>query len=279
MKRLMHFRPREAFGDVVELRFGGCDAASILVGPGATAVGWIPYHNSPQSLPQHLGQRWEESQALRMVLASGNRQPPETYSGPQDLMRDLDLDDFRGAIGLDALTLYVDGNGEPVLLQFMPMARVGCTAVRLGRWVKWSGGTGSASGVVDMVDGAIDVTLFVRFKIDLKGQIAARFITGNWPPNATMTISYRIDLARKHADISFGSTMVPSMTGYLDWHRRVEHRIETLDWLEFRGFVESGGCQDALGRPPVVIRFPLREYRAESLVSWTEERTKRKSEG
>ncbi len=120
--------------------------------------------------------------------------------------------------------------------------------VRAANIAKYFEGTGSACGHI--LNDGIHLRLFVRFKLCLFGQIAARVATGHWPPNATATIDYRIDPWSGRAEISFSGTVVPQLTSYVGWKAVHEYRMEELDSVTFRSFVESQGCQDAMTRQP-----------------------------
>lgn len=245
---LTRFPAKELF-ERVEFRYSNADPHYGLVGPSAAAVGWIPYYSDPAQLPPGaLQDRWKSDPSLAKVFETGNRQPPEQYSGPLDLIRDLEQNDFRSAICLDAPTVFFSRQGEPVLVQFLAMARIGYTAVRWGwaKVIKHSDGSGNACGHV--LDGGIHLRLFVRFKLGTIGQLVARKSTGHWPPNATSVIDYVMNPGTVRAEISFSGTIVPQMTSYVGWKAVHQYTIGDLSNPAYDSFVQSAGCQDALNR-------------------------------
>ncbi len=247
---LKAFGPKETF-DTIEHRMSSEAPRLVLVGPSATVFGWIPYYSDAAQLPSgELRERWEADQALREVFNSGNRQPPEAYSGPGDLMRDLELNDFRAAIAVDQPTVYLDGANQPVLVQFSAMARIGYTPIRKVKRANWyDEGVGSSCGYLLKEDGGIHIRMFVRFKLGLAGRVFARWQTGHWPPNATVTIDYVIYPEKRQAEISIAGTVLPQLTGYVGWKTAYEYRIGGMSGKTFDSFVQSVGCQDALNRP------------------------------
>ena len=86
------------------------------------------------------------------------------------------------------------------------------------------------------------------------GGLAAKALTWQWPPWATLTIDYRFDLAGLGATARFSGTAVPSQRRYLDWRLHSDYEIETeLSSEGYRGFVETGGCRDAQAFPEDII--------------------------
>lgn len=247
---LNFFQPKDVF-DRFEYRYSDAEPHYALVGPNAAAIAWIPYYSDPGQLPEgEFQRRWVEDSSLGKLFETGNREPPPEYSGPGDFIRDLEQNDFRAAIVLDVPTVFLDQDRKPVLIQFMAMARIGYTPVRfqMAHLAKHFEGTGSACGHI--LEDGIHIRLFVRYKLSLFGQIAARFYTGQWPPNATATIDYRIDPENRRAEISFTGTVVPQLTSYVGWKSVHEYRIERLSRVTYDSFVYSAGCQDAMSRPP-----------------------------
>jgi hypothetical protein len=247
---LAEFRPKEVF-DTFEHPMGREPPRSVIVGPSAAAIGWIPYYSDAAQLPPgEIRDGWKEDPALREVFAAGNRPPPGLYTGPGDLMRDLELNDFRVAIALDQPTVYLNDANSPVLVQFSAMGRIGYTPVRKVSRTNWfDEGIGSSCAYLLDGDGGIHIKLFVRFKLGLAGQVAARWTTGHWPPNATATIDYVIDPESRQAEISFTGTVVPQLTCYVGWKSVHEYRMERMSRKTFESFIHSQGCQDALNRP------------------------------
>jgi hypothetical protein len=254
---LEEFRPKELF-DTIEHRFRAEPPCSVIVGPSATAMGWIPYYSDAVQLPEgELRDRWLADASLGKVFAAGNRQPPPSYSGPGDLMRDLELNDFRAALSLDQPTVYLDRSQQPILIQFSAMGRIGYTPLRNRRANWFDEGIGSACAY--LLEGGVHLRLFVRFKLGLAGQVAARWYTGHWPPNATATIDYLIDPVKRLAEISFAGTVVPQLTSYVGWKSVHEYRMESMSSKTFDSFVHSPGCQDALNRPSYTTMVKLGE--------------------
>ena len=128
------------------------------------------------------------------------------------------------------------------------MARIGYTAIRVARIVKYSAGAGNACGHI-LTGGPIHIRLFVRFKLGPLGQLAAWQLTGHWPPNATTTIDYILQPHDGRADVTFTGTLVPQITSYVGWKAVHEYKIGDLSNAAYDSFVESNGCQDALSQP------------------------------
>lgn len=71
-----------------------------------------------------LHDQWDLDESIALLLSTGNPSPPEKFSGPADLVRYLNFNEFRAAIAIDAPTLEIDADGRPVLLEFFSFARV-----------------------------------------------------------------------------------------------------------------------------------------------------------
>lgn len=216
-----------------------------VVGLSVASVGWIP-HYSEEPPAGALREHWNDSAALPWLFKTGNTRPYDHYSDSKEFAGYLELNDFRAAIAIEAPTLQLDSNGDPVSIEFGHMARIGYTPVPAwpGRWN--FDGIGSAGGLIQVEAGVVLIRLFVRFKLSLKGQVLAKVVAGHWPPNATMTIDYRLQPVYRSAEIHFKGTSVPSVRSYVDWRVTDEHRVEDLSWESFHGFMTSVGCQDAL---------------------------------
>jgi hypothetical protein len=259
---LSSFRPGEIF-ERVECRYSNEHAHLAFVGPNAIAVAWIPYYSDPSQLPPgEMSARWETDASLSKVFQTGNRQPPEKYTGSSDLIRDLEQNDFRAAICIDAPTLYPSREGRPVSIEFLALSRIGLTATRLGwaKLVKHSEGVGNSCGHV--LDHGIHVRLFARFKLSLAGQLIAKGFTGHWPPNATVAIDYVMDPESGRAEISFTGTVVPQLTSYVGWKAVHQYEIGEMSNQTYDSFIRSAGCQDAFARLPhkevVVLEGPVK---------------------
>jgi len=140
----------------------------------------------------------------------------------------------------------MSADGKPVSVAFRHMASIGGTPFRLGPGMWNSDGIGNTGGLVQLTDQTILIRTFVRFKLSVLGQVAARLATRHWPPNATMMIDYKLRPQYKSAQVQFRGTSVPSVRSYLDWKLTDDHRLEDLDWESFQAFITSKGCQDAI---------------------------------
>lgn len=248
---MKEFHPGSTFQETgpLEYRWSNETPAYALVGPGAAAIGWIPFFNAADQLPEgQFRDRWRCDLALREVFGTGNAEPPSRFMGPGDFLRDLERNDFRSAIAMDAPTLFLDQNQRPVLLQFLGMHRIGYTPKRI-RAISYSPqGVGDSTCQI-FEDGAeICIRLYVKFKLSFLGQLVAVALTHKWPPNATQTIEYRINPVRREVKVLFQGTAVPQLSGYVDWERYANHKIDLLAYHSFEDFVNSEGCKDATAR-------------------------------
>ena len=123
---------------------------------------------------------------------------------------------------------------------------------------------GEASGVVSESPNSVSIRLFLRIKIGVVGQVFSVLQTRNWPPWATLMIDYTFDLAYRSAQVDFHGTAVPSQRRYIDWRRDSDYEIErSLSAAGYKGFIEAGGCRDALAtRTPTIC--PLQVFPLES---------------
>lgn len=224
--------------------------AAAYVGESACAVGWIPAYQTEDQLPAgFLREHWARDAAIPLLVGSGNQAPPERFDGPADLTRHLNTLDFRGAIAIDQPTLFTNTLGQPVMVQFLALARVGSTPVRMNRVLFYSAGVSSACGDISADRTRVVLRLFLRLKIGFGGQAVAAVMTGHWPPWATLSLEYVFNVQREHpsSHVVFGGTSVPSQRRYVGWKARSDYRLETdLSIAGYEGFVEAGGCRDAL---------------------------------
>jgi hypothetical protein len=250
------------------------NATSVLVGESVAVIGWIPRTKRGDDLPNgFLRKAWPDAKSVRLLLKSGNQKPPNVFErGSSDLLRHLDSLDFRGAISLLTPTLYI-ANGRPVFLRGQALGRTGYTPFRLGPNQYSSEGT--ASRFVDIYETGdqVVIRIFLRMKLGRLGCLAAKAVTWNWPPWATMTVEYAFDTRRQTAEVTFSGTAVPSQRRYLDWRLDSDYDIETeLSGAGYQQFVEAGRCQDALAfrysRPvkisPRPAEFTIEELRTMS---------------
>lgn len=245
---LSKFRPLESFGRF-EHRYSSEPVRYAMVGPSSVIINWFPVYTRKSEIQhQALRELWDKDPSLKNVLKTGNRQPPTKYSGPTDFIRDLETNDFRAAIAIDQPTIFLDHNLRPVLIELLAMSRIGYTNVRLGKVTFPFEGVGNACG--HTLDNGIHIRLFVRVKLGPLGQIMAKLLTRNWPPNATAVIDYIMDPTRRLVEVSFSGTVFPTQTCYVDWKSIYEYRIEDLSIPTYESFVQSEGCQDALLRLP-----------------------------
>ncbi len=163
-----------------------------------------------------------------------------------DLLRHLNTLDYRGALCIDRAALEIDSEGQPVLLRFDALARVGATAIRTNSLLWYAAGVGISSGDISHESGKVTIRLFMRMKLSPAGQVVARVQTGHWPPWATITIEYSFDMRDDAARIRYLVTRVPSLTRYVNWQKDSAYRMEyDLSAAAYEGFVEAGGCHDA----------------------------------
>lgn len=253
-----NFRPGSEFGTVSH-RFVPGDGARVLVGPGAVLLGWIPIFQHSEQLPEAavLRSRWEADPAIGQLLQSGNMTPPDRYSGPVDLCRHLNTHDFRGALAIDQPTLFLDEAGRPVLVECLALARVGSTAMRgrlvdaaLDKWLLYSAGIGESCGDISLYDNrAVTIRVFLRLKLGRLGQVAARAMTGLWPPWATMSLEYTFDLQSDGVTVDFLGSTIPSQSRYIGWERESAYELDKdLSEAGLDGFLRAGGCRDAQPR-------------------------------
>lgn len=252
----MNFRPRNKY-ETFQYRWPGqSPAARVINGESATLVGWIPVYQEGVQLPRGpLQDRWDGDPSIPLLLSTGNHAPPEHVRGPGELDRYLNTLDFRGAISIDQPTLFIDAENRPILLLFLAMSRVGSTAFRPGHLIGglkshliYLEGT-STSGDVSLKDGWVLVRLRLRMNLGLADRVAARVVTGNWPPWAVLMLEYVFDLNgrpfRAHADLC--GTAVPSQSRYIGWRKTSEYQIEyDMSEAAYDGFVQAGSCQDAM---------------------------------
>jgi hypothetical protein len=253
------FRPPGKEFERIEYSWdGGRRAATVFEGQTATLVGWIPFHPDQARLPEgFLRERYPRELNIRLLLGSGNNPPPERFkSGRNDLLRYVASRDFRGAIAIDAPILHVDANGKPVKFEFDVIARVGTTPMRGNQlplapdsavWL--SDGVSGALGEVEAEGKRVLIRVFLRLKLGLAGQIIGKITTRHWPPWATLSIDYAFDTEARVADISFAGTAVPSQRRYVGWEVCSSYEMDyDMGEASFDGFVQAGGCQDALAR-------------------------------
>ena len=250
-----NFRPGSEFGTASH-RFGSGDGARVLVGPSAVLFGWIPVFQSREQLPEDaaLRSRWADDPSIGQLLQSGNMEPPDRYSGPADLCRHLNTHDFRGVLAIDQPTLFLDAAGRPVLVECLALARVGSTVIRgrlvaasLDKWLLYSAGIGESCGDISYYDGReVTIRVFLRLKLGKFGQVAARAVTGLWPPWATMSIEYTFDLQTEGVTVDFLGSTIPSQRRYIRWERESSYEIDKdLSEAGLDGFLRAGGCRDA----------------------------------
>lgn len=216
-------------------------------------VGWIPAYQKEDQLPNgYLQETWGVDASVPLLLNSGNAAPPDAFSGPGEFVRYLNLRDFRGALCIDAPTLSVNRHGAPVELQFLTLAKVGSTSLRPIESITYApAGISTASGDITAKSDRIVVRTFMRLKLGNVGRVAARIMTGVWPPWATLMMEYEFVLgaAVSTARVKYSGTTIPSQTLYSDWRRLAEYRIEaSLTQPGYQGFVNAGDCQDALAQ-------------------------------
>ena len=253
----MNFRPPGNEFAKTSYRWRGSGAAvKTCVGNAAISIGWIPAYQKREQMPEGcLHDQWDLDESIALLLSTGNPSPPEKFSGPADLVRYLNFNEFRAAIAIDAPTLEIDADGKPVLLEFFSFARVGCTAIRPGHFTQrldwltfYSGGVNESCGEVFVDANSVVIRLFVRAKLGFLGRLAARMKTGDWPPWATLTIEYVFDLKPLKTKVDFMGTSVPSQSRYVDWRKHSEYRIEyDMSEAAYEGFVRAGNCSDAPG--------------------------------
>lgn len=219
-----------------------------MSGESVALVGWIPGSTARDQLRDgFLKDSWAADLSIRLLLGAGNQRPPDILDlGTRGLVRHLDTKDFRGAISIAAPTLYI-GNGKPVYLGWSALCQQGYTPFRMGPFAYSADGVASRCGDVYVSGDEVVVRAFLRMKLGFLGQLIGKGLTQKWPPWATMTIEYTFDIRNLGASASFCGTAVPSQRRYMDWRRHSDYEIETeLSQEGYRGFVEAGGCLDAM---------------------------------
>ena len=272
MTILSYFHPPN--GDFADFDFAWPEngpATGAITGDSVSVIGWIPHFLREEDLPAgFLRDQWSRESSIPALLSTGNQRPPDLFDDHErGFVRQLDNFDFRGALAIAKPTLYTGLNGKPVYLRFSYLARSGFTTIRPSLfaprldWLQFfDGGYGEPSGVISESPDSISIRVFLRIKIGFVGQVFSVLQTKSWPPWATMMIDYTFDLRYQSAQVDFHGTAVPSQRRYIDWRRDSDYHIErSLTEAGYRGFVEAGGCRDALAiRTPTLCPvqiFPL----------------------
>ncbi len=234
--------------------------ARTLVGDSVALVGWIPHYESKEDLPDgFLRSQWSSDSGIKPLLETGNAIPPSDFRrGPKDFQRFVRTNDFRGAIAIDQPTFYLSREGSLLGADFMVLANVGATRVRVGKKFEFKfDGVSEASGQIEHTGNSLAIRAFLRIKLSPAGQLVAKWITGTWPPWATLMIEYRVDfgLERPRAQVCFAGTSVPSQLRYIRWEKLdSEYRMEEhLSESSYERFINAGNCQDA---PSSAFRTP-----------------------
>ncbi|HEY3739773.1 MAG TPA: hypothetical protein VGL53_08010 [Bryobacteraceae bacterium] len=227
-----------------------------LVGESATLVGWIPFYQAPDQLPEgFLKGAWGMGvPSIPILLNSGNNAPPEKFDGPGGLKRFMGLHEFRAAVSLDVPTLWLNARGEPTSLEFLAMAQVGTTPFRAEHLISpkmWythhSGGDARAAGDISEQAGCITIRLFLRMRLGWLSRQVGKALEGDEPPWANMMIEYTFDFRDGFGRASFWGTAVPSQHHYSNWKKVSTYEIESqMSGAAYHGFVRAGGGMDAL---------------------------------
>ena len=272
-----YFRPPKKQFGVFEYAWAeNGRATSFLAGESTACIGWVPGTKSPAYLKDgFLKDAWEADLSVRLLLGSGNQKPPDRLDlGPAGFVRHLDTRDFRGAIGLHAPTLYI-GDGKPILICGSSICREGFTPFRVGPLEYSSAGISSHCGYVYETGYDVGIRIFLRMKLGFMGRLAAKALTAQWPPWATLMIDYRFDLSYLAVTAHHTGSVIPSQRRYLNWQRYSDYEIESeLSKEGYRAFVETGGCLDAQAFPesrdtqvPVKYRWLPSELTVEEIRS------------
>jgi hypothetical protein len=229
--------------------------AKILVGPSLGLVGWIPQYDAAIEMPEgYLRAAWPKDSGIPMLLSSGNPEPPARFAlGLAGFRRFLRSKEYRGVLCLDNPTIHLDPDGELLGVEAQALAKTGKTKIPgkgLFDFVSfYSQGAGSALGDIRREGSVVAIRVFQRIKVGWLGRVVARGATGEWPPWATLSIEYAVDLERldKGARVRFCGTAVPSQSRYVGWGLESQYLIEQgLTEASYKGFIEAGGCYDAL---------------------------------
>ena len=141
----------------------------------------------------------------------------------------------RACDAVDEPTAFLEGANQPVLVQC-----IGYTPIRKVKRANWyDEGAGNSCGYLLEEDG--------RYSHPA-GQVFARWQTGHWPPNATVTIDYVIYPEKRQAEISLAGTVVPCNSPFGSSKR--------FRWL--RMWRRSSTTASGIGLPPISRpgRFP-----------------------
>jgi hypothetical protein len=231
-----------------------------LRGPDIAVVGWIPFYPSLKHLPPT--HKYRESLATHMLFNSGNNEPPAEFGSYDDFNAWLDADkDYRGALYIRDITLrYENGLPAPSIL-YKANGRMGYTPLKLviagvelappNKYRYRKGKSPSDFPLpqdIPLPDNVGSSIIFrYQFKLSPLMDLIQRSITGQWAPNAWVSIEYQIYRTRVVRVLIRGSA-IPSQHIYVNW-RRVDHRKhDMMDNAEeeINGFmVETPGCKDA----------------------------------
>lgn len=103
---------------------------SWIEAPSMAAIGWIPYYRSSEALGNvPMRKCHQESQATRLLFASGNPEPQSEFSGDIRFIDRLGLRDFRAAVAVRSPRLVISEKREPVALRVAELHQVGPTPV------------------------------------------------------------------------------------------------------------------------------------------------------
>ena len=106
---------------------------SCLQGPALACRSWIPFCANRDELDDcELKENWESDPAIPLVLNAGNGRPNEQFYRKDEFVQNLQLKDYRAAIGIDQPTLYLDKDRRVVGVTFFRFAVVGYTPWRVG---------------------------------------------------------------------------------------------------------------------------------------------------
>lgn len=230
----------------------GAKPRNTFVGESLAVVGWIPQYEMAQELPDgYFKSNFEANAGIRALLKSGNLEPPARFArGLSSFNSYLRKKEFRGALAIDAPTLYTDGENRISGIDFQVLSQVGATKLQKGNFVWYHDGVSAGAGEMMIDEHFAWFKLFLRMKLGSAGQVAAWLHTRQWPPWASLCIEYEFRTSpngESSAVARFSGTAVPSQTRYLGWAVDSHYLIDQqMSEDAFKSFIGAGGCNDAM---------------------------------
>lgn len=216
------------------------------MGPPVAAIGWIPFHDSPEEFDgAPLATHWASTLAVPVLFRSGNRQPPVAFSGPGGFAEDLKLRDFRAAISIDEPKIYVARDGSVAGFTFQGLSDVGCTPARCGAATYYIRGTKRADWSIELGRDFARLWFWIKVKVGWLPDVTGMMLTGHLAPWAVMLVDYTL-WTDGRVMIEVSGSRIPSQSIYLGWNLTHTYEMEGCSVKDFEGFVSRGACKDAL---------------------------------